>query len=115
MDKWLKEISWQQLCEWIEYKDDYGEERNDLRMGAIASLLVNLNVDTRKIGGNTRPNRYISTWDDKRDYHLVYQYDIKSNSDDNNKLKTSNRLTKESWENIKTGFAKAFGRVKKES
>jgi len=50
-----------------------GEERDDLRIGALASVLLNLNIDTKAVGGSLQPQSYISGWGKD----LVYVLTIK--------------------------------------
>lgn len=51
----LAQMSWAQLREWAAYSelDPFGEERADLRMGILASVMANVHRDTSK-----RPRPY---------------------------------------------------------
>lgn len=57
-----------------------GEERADLRMGALASVLLNINIDTKKIGGLIQPRRYITGWGDDRVYVMVLKQEDEKES-----------------------------------
>lgn len=43
-------MSWEQFSEWQEYYtlEPFGEERDDLRAGTIASVIANVNRDPRR-------------------------------------------------------------------
>jgi hypothetical protein len=48
-----------------------GEERADLRVGALASVFLNMNIDTKATGGVLQPERYVSGWGPDRVYMLA--------------------------------------------
>lgn len=45
--------------------EPHGEERDDLRIGALASVLWNCNIDTKE-NGVIEPRDYISGWNSER-------------------------------------------------
>lgn len=65
---WLSKISWDQLERWVDFfdKEPHGEERDDLRIGALASVIWNCNIDTKAIGGPLQPLSYLSGWNGDR-------------------------------------------------
>lgn len=64
----LRSMSGQQLAEWIEYSqiEPFGEERDDLRMGILASALIN-NLGMMWTGENpgTKPADFIPDFEQK--------------------------------------------------
>lgn len=56
------------MSEWIDFTHDepIGEERDDLRIGALSSTILNMNIDTRKIGGSIKPQDYSVGWNESR-------------------------------------------------
>lgn len=46
--------------------EPHGEERDDLRIGALASVIWNCNIDTKAIGGPLQPLSYLSGWNSDR-------------------------------------------------
>lgn len=51
-------------------EEPIGEERDDLRIGALASVFLNMNIDTKETGGILKPQSYISGWGEDRVYVL---------------------------------------------
>jgi hypothetical protein len=80
--KWLRdEISWDQLNDWFRFIDlePIGEEREDLRIGALATVIRNSNVI--KSEHLTTPYRYIvGTNDQKQTLLYLKPKEIESGS-----------------------------------
>ena len=57
---------------WLEFMEEepHGEERQDLRIGALGSILLNTTLDTRD-EGPLLPDSYIAGWDNERTFYLT--------------------------------------------
>lgn len=70
-------ISWDQFLRWQEYYniEPWGEDRNDLRAGALVAALFNCNIDSRK----TRPfhpyNYVMGRQNERSGFVLAYKPD----------------------------------------
>lgn len=51
-------------------EEPHGEERQDLRIGALGSILLNTTLDTRD-EGPLLPDSYIAGWDNERTFYLT--------------------------------------------
>lgn len=114
---WLSRISWDQLWRWIRYTDlePVGDERADLRIGALASVIYNMNLDTRKTGV-IQPYRYISGWSNDKVHMLAFRPEpedlvsdvmASSSAGQSSADRTLNNPTV--WENFKAGLRKVYG------
>lgn len=111
IDAWLKRISWDTLSEWLTYMDEepIGEERADLRMEALASVIWNVNVSSKEIGGVIEPQRYVSGFNRDRVCVLMLKPKEEDTAD---KLGTSEDRTVNNpvvWRNFTTNLLKAYG------
>lgn len=109
--KWLSEISWDQLEEWLEF-DPIGEERADLRIGALATVLLNTSdIDHDKIGGLIKPRGYIAGWSKDLEYTLTpmpkeLKEELAKKSESESVLNLSDPI---GWENFATKLIKYVG------
>lgn len=116
MDGWLKTITWDQLRTWIDFVDEepIGEERADLRTGALATVIYNMNLDTKSIGGVITPHRYVSAWGKDHEHVLALKPRETRKPDapiDNATDTTVNNPVV--WENFIAGLVKSSGGIKR--
>lgn len=82
-----------------------GEERADLRMGALASVILNMNLDTKSLGGALQPLSYISGWGRDRVYVLALK------PEEIGEISHSDTLNNPiNWQNFKTGLIKVYSK-----
>jgi hypothetical protein len=91
-------------------QEPQGEERDDLRIGALASVIWNCNLDTSKIGGMIEPHSYLSGWNNDRVGIMAFQ-----SQQEKERVKEEstglglNLNDPVDWENFTTGLIKAVG------
>ena len=111
MEKWLQEISWDQLKDWLDYRDlePFGEVREDLRIGALASVILNTTIDTEKIGGMLHPYSYVSGWSEERVYSLgMVPREVEKVVEDDSDKTLNNPIV---WNNFVTRLQKGLRKV----
>lgn len=118
IDAWLSRISWDTLSELLQFVDEepIGEERADLRMGALASVLWNVNVSTKEIGGLIEPFGYVSGFGKDRVCVLTLKPKEDEDTDVTSKIGTDEDRTLNNptvWANFKTQMIKYHGGIKK--
>lgn len=113
VESWLETISWDQLKDWLEFVEDepIGEEREDLRTGALMTAMYNMNIDT-KDKGPLKSHRYISGWGEDRVHALVLRPEAGEKGSGNVTGDQSlNNPT--NFANFKTGLIKVYGTGKR--
>lgn len=115
VDRWLSEITWDQLSEWLIYtgQEPVGEERDDLRIGALASVMWNCNIDTRE--GTVVPQSYVAGFNKERNGIFAFCSEKgreKERGEGGSQTGTLDLNDPIGWENFTTGLVKAVGRKK---
>jgi hypothetical protein len=94
-----------------------GDERDDLRIGALASVIYNMNLDTRKTGV-IKSYRYVTGWGNDKVHMLALEpnaEDAKAanqgsgygpGSGSGSDCTLNNPIV---WENFKAGLKKVYG------
>lgn len=82
-----------------------------MRAGALASVMLNMNIDTKKIGGLLEPKDYISGWGEDRTYIMALkppkvEKETDSSSDSSIDRTVNNPVV---WENFTTNLVKMMG------
>lgn len=93
-----------------------GEERDDLRIGALASVIYNMNLDTRKLGGPIKAHRYITGWADDRVHMMMLvpdQTQIEGNLSGHQSGSDHTLNNPSVWQNFKAGLKKVYGTGRK--
>lgn len=118
IDAWLERISWDTLKEWLDFMDEepIGEERADLRAGALASVLWNVNLDTKKLGGSVKPLGYVSGVGDGRMCVIALKPDDYQESEGSAGGAYADQTLNDPivWENHVAQMIKYHGGIKKE-
>lgn len=114
VESWLETISWDQLKDWLEYVEDepIGEERDDLRIGALMTVMYNMNIDTRETGP-LKSHRYISGWGEDRVHALVLRPQMDKTDSDGNGSGDQSLNNPTNFANFKTGLVKVYGTGKR--
>lgn len=88
-----------------------GEERDDLRIGALASVILSMNIDTQALGGLLEPLRYESVTYQDRTYRMALKepedvrQDQQGQQDQAEDRTVNNPVV---WENFTTRLCKAM-------
>lgn len=118
VDEWLRSITWDQLETWLEFmrREPHGEERDDLRIGALATVVLNTaDIDHKAIGGMIKPKGYIAGWSRDLKYTMTsippeLEAEIeKGASGGGNSGSASGKINLNDpvgWENFTTGLQK---------
>jgi hypothetical protein len=101
----LDRISWSQLSKWIEFRrlHPIGEERDDLRIGALGSIIWNCNIDTRN-GKDIKADKYIVGWGRDRNHVLRFHPERKDQVNGSNDQSLNNPAV---WADFKANMKAA--------
>lgn len=111
VDAWLARIPWKVLKEWLDFVDlePIGDERDDLRIGALASVIWNTNLDTKKMGGLLKPVRYAAGWTEDR----TFVFGVLPNKPITDDTRDNTLNDPVNFANFKTGLIKVYGTDKR--
>lgn len=101
-------------------QEPQGEERDDLRIGALASVIWNCNLDTKEMGGPLVPDSYIAGWKDEDRIAVLALRPKQADREDGEKQPTTKKASGSGsgsldlndpvdWENFTTGLIKSVG------
>lgn len=101
------------MSEWLDFtsEEPIGEERADLRTGALATVIWNTSLDTKKMGGQINPTRYVVGWGRDRNHIMTLKPKEKIQTDTEN-LPDQTLNNKSKWSDFKANM-KAYARTKK--
>lgn len=98
-------ISWDQLSDWLDFTNDepIGEERDDLRIGALGTIFWNANLDTKK-SGVIKADRYGLGWGTDK----IHRFGVVPGADREKDRETEDRSLNNPavWNSFKESFKK---------
>ncbi len=81
-----------------------------MRIGALSSVILNCNLDTRK-DGSLKPNHYLAGWGEDRKYLMIFQpQDIEKEVESRNRTEDKSLNNPEVWKEAKESFKMMFGK-----